>query len=146
MRGRGAMSEATGLHLSEDDLAIQVAGMLIKFLPEDAEFQHVPNGGSRTFKIKHTRKGPVRYSPEGMRFKKMGVKTGWPDYNIIYQGKLYCIELKVGKNTATEAQQHMMKRLKACGVPTAICHSWNDVWTMLCAWKIPLRFKISGVA
>lgn len=44
-----------------------------------------------------------------------GVETGTPDILGCYRGKMFALELKVGKNQPTDLQQHRLKQWAAAG-------------------------------
>lgn len=53
---------------------------------------HVPNGGNRNAR-------------EGKKFKTMGVWPGVSDFLFLFNGKTYCIELKVGEGKQSPRQR-----------------------------------------
>lgn len=55
------------------------AGLMSNEYPELDLMFAIPNGGARPYKISETPKGDVRYSFEGRKLKKEGVKEGVPD-------------------------------------------------------------------
>jgi hypothetical protein len=83
-------------------------------IPELALAFHVPNGG-------------VRHPATGARFKAMGVKPGVPDVLLPVPNGKYtglAIEMKAGKNQATDYQQWWLKQLQVCGWYTMVAHDW----------------------
>lgn len=84
--------------------------------PELNLLYHIPNGGSRN-KI------------EAANLKRQGVRAGVPDLCLpVARGNwhgLY-IELKAGKNIATEKQKQWLNRLAEQGYLTAICYGWEQ--------------------
>lgn len=97
---------------SEDNLTKSVA----KYL--DARgvlYTHVANELKANVKV--SSKG-VRYSPTGNKLKEMGKKSGVPDMLIFEARKGFnglAIELKVGRNTSSEAQIMWQERLRVNG-------------------------------
>ena len=92
------------------------AAVMAKQYPELELLYHVANGGSRN-KI------------EAANLKKQGVKSGVPDICLpvargIFHG-LY-IELKVGKNTATDNQQRWMIKLIEQDYCARVCYGWDE--------------------
>ena len=80
-----------------------------------ALFYHIPNGGSRN-------------KAEAARLKAQGVRAGVPDLCLPvacggYHG-LY-IEMKVGKNIATEEQKQWLRAHRKQGHYTAVCYGWQ---------------------
>lgn len=99
---------------SEDDFQKSVAWFLDCL---NATYTHPPNGGSRN-KI------------EAVKLKKMGVKSGVPDVLIFdpkhgYNG--FAIELKVGRNTVSEAQKEWLTKLKSKGWLVLVSYSLEEV-------------------
>ena len=86
-----------------------------KAIPALASMYHIPNGGKRG-------------KAEAARFKAAGVRAGVPDVCLPYAAGgfigLY-IELKVGKNTASDMQKVWLKRLKSQGHYVCICYGWE---------------------
>lgn len=83
--------------------------------PELALLYHIPNGGSRN-KI------------EAANLKRQGVKAGVPDICLPvarggYHG-LY-IELKAGRNKATEKQRQWLTALEREGYQAVVCYGWE---------------------
>ena len=77
---------------------------------------HVPNGGYRN-KI------------EAANLKRQGVKSGVPDLLLLVPNDKYiglAIEMKVGKNKATENQLRWLKFLKKQGYKTCICYGAEE--------------------
>lgn len=83
--------------------------------PALASMYHVPNGGKRS-------------KAEAGRFRAAGVRAGVPDVCLPYAAGgfigLY-VELKVGKNTASEKQKEWLRRLGAQGHYVCICYGWE---------------------
>lgn len=69
-------------------------------------------------------------SPQaGARLKRKGVKSGVPDVMIYTPNRVYsglAIELKTGKNKATDNQQRWLDELGMCDWQTAVCYSFDD--------------------
>jgi hypothetical protein len=105
--------------------------------------------------------GVTQLSPQQMaRYSRFGLKRGYPDILIFYQG-VYGIELKrhgaylsetrIGR-TASGArrilvgQDEMFPRLLATGAFRAIsiCHTVDDVLDRLDRWNIPHRRTQGG--
>ncbi len=76
---------------------------------------HIPNGGQRSITT-------------AKRLKAEGVKAGVPDICLpVARGDYHglFIELKAGKNKATENQERWIAALTANGYKTAVCHGWT---------------------
>lgn len=77
---------------------------------------HVPNGGKRNQK-------------EAFNLKRQGVRAGVPDLCLpVARGKFHAlyIELKVGKNKATQKQKEWIKRLTKQGNMALVCYGWEE--------------------
>lgn len=86
------------------------------YLPELEFMYTVPNGGSR-------------HPAEARNLKRQGVKSGVPDVCLplpkgIYHG-LY-IEMKVGRNKTSAAQDKWLEHLKEVGYATAVCYGFEE--------------------
>ncbi len=91
------------------------AGCQAARMPELEYLHHVPNGGKRD-------------KAAAAAMKRQGVKAGVPDIVLPaaragYHG-MY-IELKAGKNAATENQKRWLEYLKQQGYFTAVCYRWQ---------------------
>lgn len=89
--------------------------------PELGLMYHVPNGGSR-------------HPKEAANLKRQGVKPGVPDVCLPvarggYHG-LY-IEMKAGKNKATEHQKQWMAELNEQGYLAVVCYGWQEAADVL---------------
>src|SRR5690349_16401504 len=72
---------------------------------------HPANGGKRNFK-------------EAVQFKSMGVVAGVPDFVICApEGKVYFIELKIGKNDLSDEQVKVLAKLANLGFNYSVCRS-----------------------
>jgi len=67
--------------ISEDTLQIQCVRYFDCLHLNNAFLHHSPNGGARN---------PI----EGAKFKRMGVRAGYPDLTLLFDGKAVFIELK----------------------------------------------------
>lgn len=84
-------------------------------MPELEYMHHIPNGGKRD-------------GATAAALKRQGVKAGVPDICLpVPKGEYHglYIELKAGKNTATEKQRNWLNFLQNQGYYTAICYSWQ---------------------
>lgn len=115
----------------EDAVQIAILNYLALALP-NALVHHSPNGGSR--------KGGVI---EGARFKRLGVRAGFPDLVIFPgDGRCFVIEVKAPKVPGLSAgrvsveQRELMDRLHHLGVQGAVCYSVTDAELALRAWGL----------
>lgn len=82
---------------------------------------HIPNGGKRNQK-------------EAFNLKRQGVRAGVPDLCLpVARGKFHAlyIELKVGKNTATQKQKDWIKKLEKQGNLALVCYGWEEASKVL---------------
>jgi len=98
-------------------------------------FFHVPNGGNRNLR-------------EAVKFKSMGVKPGVPDLILPVARRGYhglALELKAGKNKATELQLEWHEFMRSEGWYVAICYSWEEALyvALLYLQHQPEKFNIS---
>ena len=114
----------------EDDLQAAVCTLLKWALPADATFWAVPNGG-------------LRHKMEAARMTRLGVRAGVADIHVVYQGRLYCLELKAPKGQLSATQVQVMRKLEHCGVPTAVIRELSDVTHVMREWDIPLSARLS---
>jgi len=81
----------------------------------------------------------IHHSPnEGKRtvfqqslIKSLGVSSGFPDLLLFNPKgnsdiKVVAIELKAGKNKATENQEKWIVALNNCGIPAKVCSGFDD--------------------
>jgi hypothetical protein len=59
--------------------------------------------------------------------KRLGVRKGWPDIEIIYRGRFIGIELKTKKGRVSEAQKKCHDDIILAGGVVTICRSLNEV-------------------
>ena len=103
--------------------------------PELKLLHHIPNGGKRA-------------KTTAIRLKMEGVKAGVPDIELpaprgIYHG-LY-IELKAGKNKATDKQKEWIYELKKQGYFTAVCHGWESASKVLLKYLSLPRVDLEAI-
>jgi len=116
--------------MSEDSLHITVAEWLNLALPPDSAWHHSPNEN----------KAHVAWR---QKLKKRGTCAGWPDIEIIYQGKIYFIELKYGKNKVSDKQKLCHDYIMRGGAPVAVCYTLFEVQeALVLAFNIKLRSNI----
>jgi len=109
----------------EESLQRAVAAYLDLALPEDACWTTIPAGGG----------GRVR----GAKLKGMGYKAGWPDLQIVYRGRLICIELKSEKGRLSKPQKAMHERLTLAGAAVFTATSLAEVEHILHCFGMQLR-------
>lgn len=73
----------------------------------------VPNGGKRNIIT-------------AVKMKKQGVRAGIPDLCIMTQGKMFFIEMKIGKNQLTENQIEIISMINDFGFKTYVARSFEE--------------------
>lgn len=84
--------------------------------PEVGMIFHIPNGGSRN-------------TMEAANLKRQGVKAGVPDLFLPVPKNGYhglFIEMKYGKNKATELQKEWLEQLKKQGYCAVVCYGAEE--------------------
>lgn len=121
--------------MNEDQLQAQVMAYLDLALPKPptAMAWHTPNAG-------------WRHKATAGRLKAMGTKPGVSDVLILHGGRLHAIELKVGRNDTTEAQEIFLDVVSANGGNTATCRSLDEVIGVLRAWGVIPRPTLHRIA
>jgi hypothetical protein len=114
---------------SEDALQVYVANFLTAALPADCWWKAIPNGGWRAKKT-------------AARLRATGTKPGAHDLEILWGGRLYTIELKVGKNTMSKDQKEVAAKVVASGGVWACCRSVLEVEAALSSWGVPLAATV----
>lgn len=115
--------------LSEAQLQAQIASYLSVALPSDAQFHHSPSEGKRGWRSQAA-------------LKASGFTTGWPDIEIIWQGRVYFLELKSEKGRVSPAQAKCHSGLIAAGAPVAVARSLDEAVSQIREWGIPLRASL----
>ncbi len=119
----------------EMKLQFVVVKYLRLVLPRDAVLFHVPNGGDMTESARKTAAG-------------LGEFPGASDLMICWQGRLYCIELKVRANpfynikrtTYQKSEQKTFQiAIERAGAQYVVARHTDDVRDALALWGIPSR-------
>ena len=91
------------------------------------------------------------------RLARVGLKSGWPDVQIISDGRFYGLELKTRTGVLSKSRQvrtrwggtrlvmgqlEMLRALEAAGARVAVCRSVDDVLHELKRWQIPTRVRL----
>ena len=112
---------------SENDLQKTIVEALHYLLPDNSLLHHSPNEGRRH----------VSYM---VKLKKLGMKSGWPDLQILVDKKYWhksaeasgiYIELKTSKGRLTDNQNKILKKLENLGQYSIMCRSLDEVITYL---------------
>lgn len=115
--------------MTEAELHADIVTKLRVLLPSNAVLHHSPNEGKRGW---HAQKW----------LKVSGTRRGWPDLEIIFEGRFYGIELKAGKRKPDAVQAATHDALFVAGAKIKTCRSLDDVVDALTGWKIPLRGRV----
>ena len=90
----------------------------------------VPNGGLRNKRV-------------AADLKRQGVKAGVPDLAFVLPGgRAAFIELKVGKNDTSDAQESFMLDAEGVGAVCEVCRSVEDVRDVLVMWGVDVRARL----
>ncbi len=108
----------TAIRETETGLHRAIRDYLTLALPDAAVMHHSPNEGKRGWRAQQD-------------LKDTGVMAGWPDIEIIYQGRVYFIELKVGRRKPSDNQIKCHERLARAGCVVGIARSIEDVERLL---------------
>lgn len=109
-------------------LHIDIKNLLLTVLPKEAAdtLIHVPMGGKRSRET-------------GALMKYMGARPGVGDFNFVYSGGLYEIEVKPEGEKQTAVQKAREAAIIAAGGLYAVCRSQDDVRETLALWCVPSR-------
>lgn len=113
--------------LTEDQLHRSIAELLDWILISPAVWTTFPAGW-----------GKLPKATAG-RLKASGLKEGFPDLMLFYEGSAFGIELKIPGKGLSRAQKAMRPKLEAAGIALATCSSPEEVVDCLRQWKFPLR-------
>lgn len=91
-----------------------------------AVISHARNEGNRGGK-----KGAV----DGRRGKLMGVKAGFPDLVVFWQGDVFFLEVKAPGGYMNEAQRRTRDELEAQGFKVYLVRSIDDTAEALADWE-----------
>jgi hypothetical protein len=112
---------------SENQLHAAVADYLDWMLLPPAFFTTFPAGGY-----------VLPRSGAGL-LKRKGLKAGFPDIILFYDGRTIGIELKVANNKPTPVQMGTLARLREAGIHCYICRDVDRVQEVLKEEGFPLR-------
>ncbi|MBP6867848.1 MAG: VRR-NUC domain-containing protein [Bacteroidales bacterium] len=72
------------------------------------------------------------YDQRTGRYRKSHTRQGFPDIVLIGPfGRFYGVEVKVGRDTLSEAQIHCAEEIKAAGGEYILCRELADVTTII---------------
>jgi len=93
-------------------------------LPGDAIYHHSPNELDMA--------GPEA-ARQIAKARKLGTKAGWPDIEIIWQGRAFFLEIKADSRQS-EAQKDIQRDLTRAGAPYAVVRSVTEARDALAEW------------
>lgn len=96
-------------------------------LPGDAIYHHSPN---------ELDMAGAEAAKQIAKARKLGTKAGWPDIEIIWQGRAYFLEIKAEKGRQAEAQRDMAAALIRAGACYEIARSVDDAMAALEKWGV----------
>jgi hypothetical protein len=103
-----------------------VIGYLAQALPPTAFFRLFPRGGGGLF--------------HGLRMRDLGLREGFPNLLILYDGCAYCIELRPGGGLSVPSQRDCYAALQDARIPVTVARSLGDVQRFLCEeCALPMR-------
>jgi hypothetical protein len=120
-----------------------IADTLYRWIAPGWLFWHTPNGGERTKRI-DPRTGR-RYSPEGQRLKRMGLRDGVSDFLLIGPpaAQLHAYELKREGETPTEEQLQFGQDVLNAGGKFAWGDTYEHAIAQMQAWgALPSTLRV----
>ena len=107
---------------SEKSIHFAVAGYLNLFLDPDWRCTHIPNGEHRDRRT-------------AAKLKRMGVKSGWPDFILVSpRGQTYFMELKRVGGRLSESQNDYRAWCIKLGIPYVVAYSLDEAIAALKTW------------
>ncbi|WP_398457379.1 VRR-NUC domain-containing protein [Sphingomonas albertensis] len=116
----------------EDALQASVAAYLDVALPSASWWTATANGAFLGGDVK-------RRAIQSRRMKAAGVKNGTPDILIVWDGRLFAVELKTAKGKLTESQKDASDAIVGAGGGWTVARSIDDVSAFLRAHNVPVR-------
>jgi len=95
-------------------------------LPGDAIYHHSPNEVDMR---------GAEVARQIAKARKLGTKPGWPDIEIIWQGRVYFMEVKALTNQS-DSQRDIQRDLVRCGAQYAVVRSVTDAEASLKKWRM----------
>jgi len=69
-----------------------------------------------------------------------GLNVGQGDLQIVLAGRIYSVEIKIGKDRQSEKQKDFESRLTSSGGIYAIVHSWEEFYNYWKTWTSKTQF------
>jgi hypothetical protein len=116
----------------EIKLHFEIARFLDRFLHRDWRYSHFPAGEKRD-------------EITGKKLKRMGLKPGWCDFQLLAPSGLYHgLEIKRQGESLDDAQEEHASFCRKNGIPHAVVDTFKDAVKILNAWGC-LRIKFTEV-
>lgn len=109
----------------ELDIHAGIANLFRAALPHDAVWHHSPNELDMSGKLAARAVAKAKW---------MGMRPGWPDFEIMWRGSAYFIEVKTPKGRVTDQQRAAMEALRAAGCLVEVVRSVDDAVALLKGW------------
>jgi hypothetical protein len=79
--------------------------------------------------------------------RKSGIQTGWPDFTVLYEGRVALIEAKTAAGRLSEVQESVHAFLRGSGNPVEVCRSVEECKEAVRKWILHpgLTETFSGV-
>jgi hypothetical protein len=107
-------------------LQTAVVSYLAQALSPTAFFSIFPRGGGSLF--------------HGLRMRDLGLREGFPNLLVLYDGCAYCIELRTGGYVPLPSQRDCYAALQDARIPVTVARSLEDVQRFLCEeCALPMR-------
>lgn len=119
-RGRRNVRNATASSLKAQGLQIKRRRAQPEAALQRAVFQHLQWRAPRNAFYFHPANGGLRSRIEAGILVGLGVVAGIPDVIIIYDGRVFALELKSADGRLTPAQLHCHERLRAAGAVVGV--------------------------
>ena len=122
----------------EERFQVYAVRRLRDILPRDCEFRAIEQG----ILLSGTKQQRIN---AWQRLLNKGVKAGTVDLHFWWQRHYVAIELKVGSNTATDAEEQFINAIVRAGFYGGVAWSAMDVEQHLKAAGIPLSGTMAGI-
>jgi hypothetical protein len=96
-------------------------------------------GRGRTCSPFHVPLGGYRRPVEAAILKSIGTVAGIPDVIWIFEGRVYCLELKSEYGRVTDVQRITHERLRVAGAEVAVAFGLDEAIAQLRRWKLLRR-------
>ena len=115
------MNAPAKLAMTENQLQYACVEYLHNCALPDILYCHTPNEG-------------IRSKGQNIHQYRMGLLAGWPDFQILREGKIHFIEFKVGNRKLTDKQEAVRLRIKAQGLPYQVVRTPEEFILAIKIW------------